>query len=59
VTCTGCGNESHLDKLSSRFGKAQLIGEIKGARLWEASCSECPKRKKKNHLEAIWKEATP
>jgi hypothetical protein len=57
VACTGCGTETYLDHLSSRFGKAQLVGEIKGARLWEASCSECPKRKKKSPLEAIWKEA--
>ncbi len=53
--CTGCHKASPLDTLSSKYGKPQLVGEVKGKRLWEAKCHVC-KPSKASRLEAIWKE---
>ena len=55
VCCTGCGAVRRLDQLSSRFGRPQLMGEIKGKRLWEAKCPTCDKNNTKG-MQAIWKE---
>jgi hypothetical protein len=53
--CTGCGAVSLIVNLSSKYGPPQLMGEIKGLRLWEAKCRTCDKGSAKG-LQAIWKE---
>lgn len=54
-TCTGCGTEEALENLTSRFGKPQLVGEVKGKRLIEARCAVCDSHPHKG-LQAVWKE---
>ena len=56
ATCTGCGAGRKVSDLSSKYGKAQLLGEIKGLRMWEATCQTCNAKAKKG-LQAIWKES--
>lgn len=61
ATCQGCGATKALSDLTSKYGRPQLVGEIKGAHLWEAQCEWCDAGKGKNKvisLQAIWKEIT-
>jgi hypothetical protein len=49
------------EHMTSRFGKPQLSGEVKGKRLMEAKCPVCDKTPKgrkppKNRSEAMWRE---
>lgn len=53
--CQGCGAERHLDALDSKWGKPQLVGEIKGKRLMEARCPKCDLKPHKG-MQAVWKE---
>lgn len=53
--CTGCGDVKPVDMLGSKYGKPQIVGEVRGLRLWEARCSTCNRDQSKG-LQAIWKE---
>jgi hypothetical protein len=57
--CTGCGAQSTYAALSSKYGKPQLVGEIKDKRLVEAKCQVCEekgRRSKGARMQAIWRE---
>jgi hypothetical protein len=54
--CTGCGAICPLDQLHSKYGKPQLVGEVRGKRLWEAKCHACDKPSRAARMQAIWKE---
>jgi hypothetical protein len=55
AACTTCGSVKAIDMLSSKYGKAQRVGEIRGKALYEARCITCDKDKKSG-MQSIWKE---
>jgi hypothetical protein len=60
ATCQGCGTIEKVSNLSSKYGKAQLVGHIRDLRLWEAKCLNCDGKansgKPKSGMQAIWRE---
>lgn len=55
VTCTTCGDVKELGELSSKYGKAQLVGQVREKGLWEARCRNCEPKPHKG-MQSIWRE---
>lgn len=53
--CTTCGAVQPVTGLASKYGPPQLVGEIRGLRLWEAKCEKCDRNTVKG-MQSIWKE---
>jgi hypothetical protein len=56
VACTVCGDEKRLGDLASKYGKPQLVGQVREKGLWEARCYTCQPKHHKGGLESIWRE---
>jgi hypothetical protein len=53
--CQTCGKTAFENDMWSKWGKPQLVGEIKGKRLLEARCHTCEPKPKKG-LQSVWRE---